>query len=112
MKKIISFFRKRCDSCDCDVKAVMIKSAFNGDFVCEDVVNCIESEEATDEQIPAIMFGLTRATASFLKALEQSGTAGRKLFGAMLNVWLEDVDDYEYFKTWSKELKEHRLGIK
>jgi len=112
MKKIFSFFRKRNDSCDCEVKAAMIKAAFSGELFCDEVVNCIECEEAMEEHVPAIMFGLTRATASFLKALEQSGIVGSRLFEEMLNVWMNDVDDYEYFKEWTHKLTEHKLGIK
>lgn len=112
MKKINFFFRKRSDSCDCEVKAAMIKAAFSGELFCDEVVNCIECEEAAEEHVPAIIFGLTRATASFLKSLEESDIHAKSLFDAMLNVWLEDVDDFEYFDKWSRKLRERRLGVK
>ena len=112
MKSLVSFFRKRNDSCDCDVKAAMIKAAFNGDWVCDEVVETIRSQDATDHNAPAILFGLTRATASFLKSLEKSDIHAKRLFDGMLNVWLKDVDDYDCFDEWSKNLRDHRLGIK
>ena len=62
MKKINFFFRKRSDSCDCEVKAAMIKAAFSGELFCDEVVNCIECEDASEEQVPAIIFGLTSAS--------------------------------------------------
>ena len=89
MKSLVSFFRKRNDSCDCDVKAAMIKAAFNGDWVCDEIVEAIRSQDATDHNVPAILFGLTRATASFLKSLEKSDIHAKRLFDGMLNVWLE-----------------------
>lgn len=95
-----------------DVKAEMIKAAFNGEIFCDDVVNCIKCEDAMEEHVPAILFGLTRATASFLKSLEKSDIHAKRLFEAMLNVWLNDVDDFGYFDNWTKKLREHRLGVK
>ena len=112
MKRIKNFFRRRDDSATCDVKAVMIKAAFNGDFVCDGFVDLLKSEEAEDAHIPVIMFGLTRATASFLKALERTGIRARSQFEAMLNVWLNDVEDYDYFEKWAVELEEHRMGLR
>ena len=91
--------------------ATMIKVAFSGELVSDEVVNCIECEEAAEEHVPAIIFGLTRATASFLKSLESSGINAKRLHEEMLNIWL-GIDDYDYFEKWIKELNERRLGIK
>lgn len=111
--KILDFFRRTPkNSKGTDIKAAMIKAAFSGDFVCDDVVDTISCHDATVENIPAIIFGLTRATASFLKSLENSGIAAKRQYGEMLNVWLMDVDDYDYFQKWTKEMNEHRLGLK
>lgn len=112
MKNLVSFFRKRNDSCDCEVKAAMIKAAFNGDWVCDEVVETIICHDATENNVPVILFGLTRATASFLKSLEKSDIHAKRLFDGMLNVWLKDVDDFNYFDKWSKNLRDNRLGIR
>ena len=112
MKNLVSFFRKCNDSCDCEVKATMIKAAFNGDWVCDEIVETIICHDATENNVPVILFGLTRATASFLKSLEKSDIHAKRLFDGMLNVWLKDVDDLNYFDKWSKNLRENRLGIR
>lgn len=112
MKKISYFFRNLRDSKGCDVKAAMLKVAFSGELFTDEVVNCIECEEADPEHVPAIIFGLTRATASFLKSLEKSDIHAKKLFEEMLSVWLYDVDDYAYFDKWIQEMNQRKLGLK
>lgn len=96
-----------------EVRSAMIKAAFSGELVFDEVVNLIQCEEACEEHLPAILFGLSKATASFLKSLEKSGIAGRRLYEGMIDVWLNDVDDdYDYFKNWIRDMNERRLGIK
>ena len=112
MKKKSFFSRNMNNSSVEDVKAVMIKAAFNGELFCDEAVNLIECEEASVEHLPAIIFGLTRATASFLKSLEKTEIHAKSLFEGMLNVWLNDVDDYDYFEKWVRELNEHQYGLK
>lgn len=109
--KIKNLF-KRKGSDTTDVMAVMIKAAASGGFICSDIAGVISDEPATDEHIPAILFGLSRATASYLKSLEGSGVPARKLFEGMLSVWLDDVnDDRHYFEAWIQNLKDLRIGI-
>ena len=100
------------DSNGADVKAAMIKVASSGELFCDEVVNCIECEDASAEHVPAIIFGLTRATASFLKSLEKSDIHAKKFFEEMLNVWLNDIDDYPYFDKWIQEMNHRKLGLK
>lgn len=95
-----------------DVMAVMIKAAASGGFLSSDIADVVSDEPATEEHIPAILFGLSRATARYLKSLEGSGVPARKLFEDMLNVWLDDVnDDRHYFEAWIQKLEDWRLGI-
>lgn len=113
MKKGNFFSRDTNNSTvDDNVMAVMLKNACNGEFFCDEAVNLIECEEASVEHLPAILFGLTRATASFLKSLEKTEIHAKSLFEGMLNVWLNDVDDYDYFEKWVRELNEHQYGLK
>lgn len=110
--KILNFFRRTpIDRGGTDIKAAMIKAAFSGDFVCDEVVDVIQSQDATDKQVHATLFGLSRATASFLKSLEESGVPAKRLYDDMLNVWLEDVNDYNYFDKWTQELDNWRIGL-
>lgn len=112
MKKILNIFRRTpIDRGGADIKAAMIKAAFLGDFVCDSVVDVIQDENATDKQVHAILFGLSRATASFLKSLEASGVPAKRLYDGMLNVWLEDVNDYGYFDKWIQKLNNWRMGL-
>jgi hypothetical protein len=113
MKKILNIFRRTpIDRGGADIKAAMIKAAYSGELFCDEVVNCIECEDASEEQVPAIICGLTRATASFLKSLEKSEINAKRLYDGMFDVWYNDVDDYAFFEKWVKELKERRLGLK
>lgn len=112
MKKILSIFRRNPNNSKVgDIKAAMIQAAFCGDFVCDEVVDLIQGEDATDKQIHAILFGLSRATASFLKSLETSGVPAKRLYDDMLNVWLDDVNDYGYFDKWIQKLENWRMGL-
>ena len=113
MKKILNIFgRTQNNSKGIDIKVAMIQAAYSGELFCDEVVNCIECEDASEEQVPAIIFGLTRATASFLKSLEKSGINAKRLYEGMFDVWYNDVDDYTFFEKWVKELQERRLGLK
>ena len=112
MKKILNIFRRGPKTSKVgDIKAAMIKAAFLGDFVCDEVVDVIQSQDATDKQIHATLFGLSRATASFLKSLEESGVPAKRMYDDMLNVWLEDVNDYNYFDEWTQKLDNWRMGL-
>lgn len=112
MKSLRFFRRNQNNSKVRDIQVAMIKAAFNGDYLCDEVVEIVEYEDATDERIPAILYGLSRATASLLKSLEKAGVPARKLYDGMLNVWLEDVkDDYDYFGNWIQKLENNRLEI-
>lgn len=113
MMKILNIFRRGPKSSKVgDIKAAMIQAAYSGELFCDEVVNCIECEEAAEEHVPAVVFGLTRATASFLKSLEASGINAKRLYEEMFNVWYYDVDDYAFFEKWVTELKKRRLGLK
>ncbi len=109
--KIKNLFKHR-GSDTIDVMAVMIKAAASGGYLSSDIASVISDEPATEEHIPAILFGLSRATASYLKSLEASGVPARELFEDMLNVWLDDVnDDRHYFEAWIQKLEDWRIGI-
>lgn len=112
MKKILNFFRRGPKTSKVgDIKAAMIEAAFLGDFVCDEVVDVIQSQDATDKQVHATLFGLSRATAGFLKSLEKSGVPAKRLYDDMLNVWLEDDDDYGYYVKWIKSFENWKMGL-
>ena len=76
-----------------DVKVAMIQAAPQAVFIYEDVANAINDSLATPENINATLFALTRATGMLLKSLDKVGYPVKDQYDAMLDVWLNDVDD-------------------
>ena len=110
---ILNFFRRSPKNSKArDIKTVMIQSAVCGDFICSDFVNLIRSQEATDKQVPVILYALSLATSSFLKSLEENGIPGKRMYLEMLEVWFNDFkNDQDFFDEWSQMLDYWRMGI-
>ena len=110
---IINFFRRSPKNSKArDIKTVMIQSAVCGDFICGDFVSLIKSQEATDNQVPVILYALSRATSCFLKSLEESGIPGKRMYLEMLEVWFNDFkNNQDYFDEWFQMLDFWRKGI-
>jgi len=78
-----------------DVKVAMIQAASQGEFIYDDVAFVVEDNLDTPESITPLLFALTRATGMMLKSLDKAGYPVKDQFDAMLDVWLNDVDDID-----------------
>ncbi len=78
-----------------DVKVAMIQAASDAEFIYYDVADYINENLATPEMITPILFALTRATGMLLKSLDKVGYPVKDQYDAMLDIWLNDVDDID-----------------
>ena len=78
-----------------DVKVAMIQAASEAEFIYYDVADVINENLATPELITPALFALTRATGMLLKSLDKVGYPVKDQYDAMLDVWLNDVDDID-----------------
>ncbi len=77
-----------------DIKAEMIMTALENNYVYHGLVATINEFMESPEQVDKMIFSLTRATGSLLKALQKAGYPVKSQYEKMLNVWLYDVDDW------------------
>lgn len=92
-----------------DVKVAMIQAAPQGELFYEDVADAINYNLATPELITPTLFALTRATGMLLKSLDKVGYPVKDQYDAMLDVWLNDVDDIDGpFDTLPDRLLEYK----
>jgi len=92
-----------------DVKVAMIQAAPQAVFIYEDVADAINDNLATPELITPTLFALTRATGMLLKSLDKVGYPVKDQYDAMLDVWLNDVDDTDSpFDSVQKRFLEYK----
>ena len=97
------------NSTDGDAKAELLKSALLGEEIYVDLVDAISDHLLTQDDVPPLLYGLTRATGELLKVLEKEGCSTKDQFEEMLNVWLNDVDDSgDPFYSMKRRFKEYR----
>lgn len=93
--KILNFFRRNTKNSNVgDIKAEMIMTALEKSYVYDALVAEINEFMETPEQVDSMIFSLTRATGALLKALQNAGYPVKSQYEEMLNVWLNDVDDW------------------
>lgn len=78
-----------------DVKVAMIQAASQSELLYEDVADAIYYNLATPEVVTPMLIALTRATGMLLKSLDKAGYSVKDQFDAMLDVWLNEVDDID-----------------
>ena len=79
-----------------DVMVAMLTAATRGELFYDDVAHAIDDNLATPELITPILFALTRATGMLLKSLDKAGYPVKEQYEAMLDVWLNDVDEVDF----------------
>ena len=79
-----------------DVKVAMINAASQGELLYNDVAHAIDDNLDAPELITPTLFALTRATGMLLKSLDKAGYPVKDQYEAMLDVWLNDVNDVDF----------------